>query len=1152
MPFRSRTSLASGTGSSIRPSFAEKRRYSSADDEMLSDSEKQYSNARSPLRQEALTMTELPTPVSASSSKGRPKKNTRIREGLRIYWARFRRRLGSGTAPSTSSAMDDSAGESSGPSSRTAPVAVIPDDADDSVDAVVVDREWSDEIKSSSVTHSEHGGSPDKSGGSHPVGGTNTDRDSFVQHDGFWPWIYLRWRLYPSVYRFFNTRFMDDDSERHYRRENWFLRKNIAIWSAIFYIVNWALAVAFIPRPVVAADQAFYYAVAPVLSFPVFFMILWDWPRDHPIFYQIWVGLSTWQWGLYNLIFIYLCGHYDQEHSRFTCGGKDFLTLFYYTSALQTIAIFGLKLQRFPAMVGAICFLGLTCGLIVPLRTSFIRNVVNFLFFQGFLLYIHYMRENAERKLYSLREQLKIQHRATQRAQVNERKAADSKRRLTSCVPFTTHFIDWYSCHVRLAMSSMMSIPPLLIDQCRKDTDMIWISLQVRVPLNTALLAVQNMEASGVIAKTQEIEFKALEGSLSMMSKVLNDVLDFNRMDSGRFESVLKPYTFHQVLRSLFIPLQLATDARGLEFVKDLDHNIDDIARLALYESLGLSEEVIEERMKEKREEDAIVVGDETRFRQIITNLASNACKFTPTGGKLVIRTKLVLPHLPCPHESQDSTAVADNPAKDVETIPASDDPDHVAKPDSTTSPVCQNQHQPLSRNHLIQHDRLHSKSTPLEWIVVRMEISDTGCGIRSKDMKMSKLFSAFNQTEQGRQQGGKGTGLGLALVRQIVKLSGGRLGLKSKVDEGSTFWVELPLGVGTKAQPGMNMNPNPRTREPDVSRHPRSSSRTNEHPSGSGKDGSRQSPSRPPSAHRNNGTSDANGNQGPASRSSSALHSIMEQGGLVEISTKRGESAVPTRTLGDSSTGTDPNHAPAKERPSPSPAPSLAERRAGTSSDNSSDTVKPPHHLKLPKPQRFSLDDPILDVSPSDSAGTSSPPQSQSSTPSFEPGLRVLVVDDDPLTRKLMSRMLTRLGCRVYTAENGGIALEMILGTWTNRPTPSSEDTGCGGLSTLDPTEEYKFSVIFLDNQMPVCSGLEAVAKLRNMGRRDFVVGVTGNALLTDQQEYLDAGVDHVLTKPVYEKSLKGMLSIADDRRKRGSPGSERPEPLMSSSPTS
>ena len=45
-----------------------------------------------------------------------------------------------------------------------------------------------------------------------------------------------------------------------------------------------------------------------------------------------------------------------------------------------------------------------------------------------------------------------------------------------------------------------------------------------------------------------------------------------------------------------------------------------------------------------------------------------------------------------------------------------------------------------------------------------------------------------------GRQQGGKGTGLGLALVRQIVKRSGGRLGVRSKVNEGSTFWVELRM----------------------------------------------------------------------------------------------------------------------------------------------------------------------------------------------------------------------------------------------------------------------------------------------------------------------------------------------------------------------
>lgn len=117
---------------------------------------------------------------------------------------------------------------------------------------------------------------------------------------------------------------------------------------------------------------------------------------------------------------------------------------------------------------------------------------------------------------------------------MNERKASESKRRLTS-----------------------------------------YVFHEVRVPLNTALIAVQNMAASGTVAKEQDVEFRALEGSLSMMSKVLNDVLDFNRMDSGRFENVARPYPFHSVMRSMFVPLQLATDARGLKFTTELDKSID-------------------------------------------------------------------------------------------------------------------------------------------------------------------------------------------------------------------------------------------------------------------------------------------------------------------------------------------------------------------------------------------------------------------------------------------------------------------------------------------------------------------------------------------------------------------------------------------------
>lgn len=106
--------------------------------------------------------------------------------------------------------------------------------------------------------------------------------------------------------------------------------------------------------------------------------------------------------------------------------------------------------------------------LVVPDKSSFIRSLINFMFFQGFLLYIHYMRENAERKLYTLRDQLKVQFRATQKAQVNERKAADSKRRLTSYVAFTQRrTLTWISVADGVSPHS-------------------YVFHEVRVPLNTA------------------------------------------------------------------------------------------------------------------------------------------------------------------------------------------------------------------------------------------------------------------------------------------------------------------------------------------------------------------------------------------------------------------------------------------------------------------------------------------------------------------------------------------------------------------------------------------------------------------------------------------------------------------------------------------
>ncbi len=76
-----------------------------------------------------------------------------------------------------------------------------------------------------------------------------------------------------------------------------------------------------------------------------------------------------------------------------------------------------------------------------------------------------------------------------------------------------------------------------------------------------------------------------------------------------------------------------------------------------------------------------------------------------------------------------------------------------------------------------------------------RLEVEDTGLGIRAEDM--SRLFVEFQQLDavNGRSHGG--TGLGLALTKRIVEAQGGTVGVRSVFGHGSTFSAVLPRVAG-------------------------------------------------------------------------------------------------------------------------------------------------------------------------------------------------------------------------------------------------------------------------------------------------------------------------------------------------------------------
>ena len=88
----------------------------------------------------------------------------------------------------------------------------------------------------------------------------------------------------------------------------------------------------------------------------------------------------------------------------------------------------------------------------------------------------------------------------------------------------------------------------------------------------------------------------------------------------------------------------------------------------------------------------------------------------------------------------------------------------------------------------------LRARATPSSdhILALRLEVQDTGPGISEEAQQ--RLFRRFTQASPDIARQFGGTGLGLSIVRNLVELMGGSVGLQSKLGEGSTFWLELPL----------------------------------------------------------------------------------------------------------------------------------------------------------------------------------------------------------------------------------------------------------------------------------------------------------------------------------------------------------------------